>query len=218
MTVRRRIGIFRARRIVTSLGLVVALVAAGLAFSSQAQARSVNLWFNHQFGGGGDSFDNYDYLSQSRSAGNVDWPVSLIFINNATVSKAKAPLSGVMPHTGSLKYAWVRGSWDQDRGIKQYEGKCDSTTNYHMRVYAPSNTDRMYNTYRGYFVVATTHMDYREGCAGQWFGESEAAEDFVLNEFIRRGYHYWPDWVWLGNAENDGHFQSNGWASEVSIP
>ena len=206
------------RRIITCLGTAVALVAAGLASAAPAQARDVNLWFNHAFHGGGDAFDTYDYGQQTRAEDHVDWPVSLVFFNNATVSKAKAPLSSVMPHTGSLKYAWVGGTWDQDRGIKQYPGKCDSTTNYHMRVYAPPGTDRMFNTYYGYFVVATTHMDYREGCSGQWFGESEAAEDFVLREFINRGYHYWSDWTDLGSYENNGHFQSNGRASEVSIP
>jgi hypothetical protein len=144
--------------------------------------------------------------------------VSLIFFNNATISKVKAPVSGAMPHTGGLMYAYVAGVWDQDRGIKQYPGRCDSTTNYHMRVYAPPSTDRMYNMYYGYFVVATTHMDYREGCSGAWHGESEAAEDYVVSLFSARGYSTYSDWTWLGSAENSGHFQSNGYASEVSIP
>jgi hypothetical protein len=206
-------------RIITCLSLTLTLVAAGLVFTTPAQARDVNLWLDHSLYGGGDAFDTYDYGQKTRSEEHVDWPVSLIFFNNATVPKVKAPLSAVMPHTGSLKYAWVGGTWDQDRGIKQYPGKCDPWPgNYHMRVYAPSQTDRMYNDFYGYFVVATTHMDYREGCAGEWFGESEAAEDFVLAEFIKRGYHYWSDWTDLGSYENREHFQSNGRASEVSIP
>lgn len=35
----------------------------------------------------GDSFYNYDFLSQSASSSNVDWPITMLHYNNAEVDK-----------------------------------------------------------------------------------------------------------------------------------
>ena len=65
--------------------------------------------------------------------------------------------------------------WDGDRGTKS--SYICTTTIYHMRVYADSD-DHFYNVHWGYFVLGTTHIDYRE-CVplAMWFGESEQSEE-----------------------------------------
>jgi hypothetical protein len=207
-----------SRILVTAL---VAIASIGIA-ATPASARSIT-WRSITMPGGGDTFDNYDYHSRSRSASNVDWPVNLIFWNNATVPKVKAPIAAAFPHTGSVQSAWVAGSWDDDRGRKQYPGQCDSNSNYHFRVYAPSNTDRMYNVNYGYFVIGTSHNDYRENCGDGWFGESEVAEGVVASAYSSRGFSVSRGALGLHNyeayaREGSAIWYSDGWATLVRIP
>jgi hypothetical protein len=205
--------------------LIVVLAAAGLVgVAVPAQARAVN-WAYIVLPGGGDAFDNYDYPSPSCCTSNVDWPVNLFFWNNATISKVKGPISGNMPAVGSTKYAWIGSGYDSDGGRKQAPGNCTLATNYHFRVYAPSSTDRAYNTNYGYFVIGTSHNDYREGCTSgdRWFGDSENAESFVAGLFRSKGYYVSPNSMWLNNyeayqREGAGLWNSNGYATLISIP
>ncbi len=197
---------------------------AVLAAATPAQAdRVINGTFRYlTLSGGGDAFYNYDFNSQSISSTNVDWAVNLVFVGNATVPKVKAVVSSIMPYAGSIKYAFVAGGWDQDRGLKQTQGgSCPGGTSYHFRVYAPSSTDRMYNVNYGYFVVGTAHNDYKEGCSGSYAGDNEQAEAYVRGGFDARGYLVVANAFWLNNVETtyDGghHWNNNGYATRIWI-
>lgn len=218
---------YHVRRLVMARLLVLTLAMTGLfgfvAAPAQAQARSVT-WQNLTLPGGGDAFDNYDYHSRSRTESNVDWPVNLIFVNNATVPKVKEPVAGDFPRSGSIQHGWVAGDWDDDRGRKQFEGDCKAKgDNYHFRVYAPSNTDRMYNMTYGYFGIGTSHNDYSEGCGDEWFGDSEVAEGKVAEAFRSHGYSVSEDNLWLDNyeayaREGTGIWNNDGMATVINIP
>jgi hypothetical protein len=54
---------------------------------------------------GGDSFRNFDFDSQKASAGNVDWPVDLVFWGNASVDKVYAGIGWSL--AGSNEYARI---------------------------------------------------------------------------------------------------------------
>ncbi|HYN94875.1 MAG TPA: hypothetical protein VES42_13585 [Pilimelia sp.] len=216
-------------RVARGLAVTGLIAAAVLTAAAPAQADRViqGSWLNITMPGGGDSFDNYDYRSTSRSPNNVDWAVNLIFTNNATVPKVKAVVSAVQPHAGSLMYSYVRGGWDQDRGLKQFPGAwgggtCPGNHNYHFRVFAPSNTDRMYNVNLGYFVIGTSHNDYREGCSNGYAGDNEQAESHVATMYRTRGYAVREDYWNLYNRETiwDGphHWNNDGYATQITIP
>ena len=88
--------------------------------------------------------------------------------------------------------------WDSDKGT--YLGRpsthitipspigtvvvCTEHRKWHYRAYAPASKsggdDRLYNPAWGYYVIATTHIDYKESlegdCPGHWSGDSEASE------------------------------------------
>jgi hypothetical protein len=210
--------------------LVVALAAVGVgaALPTPAQARSIT-WRYLTLPGGGDSFYNYDFHSRSLRSNNVDWPVNLLFWNNATVPKVKSVVAADFPYIGGVKSAYVAGSWDDDRGRKTYPATCSGGTTYpntvyHFRVYAPSNTDRMYNVNYGYFVIGTSHIDYREGCTSgdRWFGSSESAEAYIAGRFAARGRSVVQDVRWLNNYESyaregSGLWYNGGYASVISI-
>lgn len=219
-----------SRSLVARCLVVLGVTVAGLvAAPSGAQADRVidGAWYSVTFPGGGDAFDNYDYRSEQRSPSNVDWAVNLVFTNNATVPKVKSVVSPVMPYAGGIMYSYVRGSWDQDRGLKQHDGgwgdgTCPGNDSYHFRVYAPSATDRMYNVNLGYFVIGTGHNDYREGCSNAYAGDNETVESYVAGLCRTRGYQVVEDYWNLSNPEHtqDGthHWDNDGWATQISIP
>lgn len=97
-----------------------------------------------------DSFYNWDFDSQTADSSNVDWPVTILYHNNAEVDKVKSIYWGLCG-SGSQKYArlndgnegtgWV---WDEDGGTKNPCSCLISGDAEHMRVYADAN-DTMYN-------------------------------------------------------------------------
>ncbi len=70
---------------------------------------------------GEDGFYNYDFLSNTASSTNVDWPITMVFYNNAEVTKVKNIFFGSALLAWSMyEYlndgtGWV---WDDDKGTK----------------------------------------------------------------------------------------------------
>jgi hypothetical protein len=160
---------------------------------------------------GGDAFWNWDFHHTSippysaNAVKNVDWPINLIFWNNADVQTAKSLWNrgaasvpgGYFFATAQYGRVWDGGSqpaghiaptkavWDSDRGT--YTGVVCVGHKWHYRVYAPSpaagGDDRMYNLSWGYYVIASSHQDHHDNwkkqCYGDWYGGSEDAEHKV---------------------------------------
>lgn len=149
----------------------------------------------------GDVFFNYDFdpkdkNAPSASGDQVDWAVDFIFWNNAEVDKVKNGLraAGDLDQIGGAMYESVSDGgpdyWDTDKGIK--DTKCPGLPTQpsiarHMRIYAdPSEQggdNRLYNIDWGYYVIATSHFDYRECSTNgiRWSGRSERAENRIAN-------------------------------------
>lgn len=160
---------------------------------------------------GNDRFWNWDFHHDTAPAytktarADVDWPVNLVFWNNADVPTAKdlwnrggatfgggylfasaqfARLWDIGPHPAGHASP-VGPVWDRDRGT--YTGVVCTGHKWHYRVYAPGiergGSDRMYNLAWGYYVIATSHQDHhdnwKEQCNGDWYGGSEDAEHKV---------------------------------------
>ena len=166
------------------------------------------------------------------SATRRDWPVSLIFTGHATVTKVKAGLRRLgLTHRGHIRYLGYRLSqgplrFDTDRGLKT---GCDAAaTDVHVRVYAPSATDRFTDPDLGDVVIATTHLDHVDGCGHgpQLFGLSERAEDLVGARLRTLGWTVHPDAYPLDNGEplrrdtaDPTHlWLADGYATQVIVP
>ncbi|MCA1706171.1 MAG: hypothetical protein LC808_24065 [Actinobacteria bacterium] len=202
-----------------TLGALSALAFQALP-SDGATARSlVLLGF-----AGNDALYNYDFLSTSASATNVDWTANMMFRNNAEIDKVKSILTPEFRNEGSVKYALLKDDtsyvWDSDRGMKNPAGTCPSDV--HLRLYADGD-DRMYNLTDGFYIFGTTHIDWYEGCSGEQFGWSEDAESSFVNRFRNKGYVVWEDccdWFnWEPLRYQGNHvWDNNGLTSIVNIP
>ncbi|CAG0975149.1 MAG: hypothetical protein MPEBLZ_00899 [Candidatus Methanoperedens nitroreducens] len=137
-----------------------------------------------------DSFRNYDFLSETDSNTNVDWPVSMLFYNNADINKVKSiffiGFGSILKGRLNDGAGWV---WDSDGGTKGISSRYGHWL--HMRVYADSD-DRMYNLAWGYYVIGTTHYD--EYPFESWSGYSEAAEEEFASIASSKGYSVSEDW------------------------
>ena len=133
-----------------------------------------------------DQFYNHDFTAKTVSATGVDWPVTIIFYGNASVSKIKSAFKtrGWSNPFVSTMYGYENdGSgfvFAADGGVKTF-----ATKSPHMRLYAPGG--RMYNSTWGYYVIATTHYDYAELASPptQWFGMSEDAATAATQTAIK---------------------------------
>jgi hypothetical protein len=213
------------------IALVVAGAGACAAFPAAADAPTTRLQMM-RLSDRGPSFLAYDgaadYASQQR-----DWPVSLIFTGAASVSRVKDGLRAVgltrAGHTQYLAYVTPGASprFDSDRGLKS---PCDKNgTDVHVRVYAPTATDRFVDPQFGPFVVATAHLDRADGCSTPplLYGFSEVAERRVAHLLAGRlGWKVKIDALPLRNAEpyrrdvsDSGHvWWSSGRATVVEVP
>jgi hypothetical protein len=180
----------------------------------------------------GPSFMAYDGTA-TLDHGARDWPVSLIFTGRASVGKVKRALRKLgFTHSGRTSYLPYRANlaglrFDGDRGVKT---GCDRQgTDVHMRLYAPSATDRFKDPVYGDVVVATTHLDRGDGCRHPptLFGFSEPAESRIANLVARRlGWTVMPDHLALGNPEpyrrdigDKAHvWWSDGRATLIAVP
>jgi hypothetical protein len=166
-----------------------------------------------------DSFRNYDFNNPTTaSPNNVDWPVTLLFFNNANVAKVKwYGFSSPSEQFGRFD----NGSgfvWDGDAGSKDV--LCSASSDHHYRVYG-----RLYNTDWGYYVFATSHMDYNE-CNlfySNWFGNPDATENDVASMAQRAGYSVQRDWRSFQNyepyrVEGDHYWSNDGLATAINVP
>jgi hypothetical protein len=154
----------------------------------------------------GPAFLNYDG-GASFDPGARDWSVSLVFAGHASVGKVKHALRGLgftrRGHTRYLPYRVGQASprFDGDRGLKT---ACDSNgTDVHVRLYAPTATDRFLDPEYGSVVVGTAHLDRADGCSvpPKLFGFSELAEQRIATAVRGLGWRVEPGRLDLGNAE-----------------
>lgn len=168
-----KVGVFLA------LVLLLLLVTAGAAYAwTAANLQPVST--------AGDAFYNYDFTAKSVSAAGVDWPVTVIFYGNASVSKVKSAYRnrGWSNPFATTMYGYANDgagfSFVGDAGVKTF-----ATKSPHMRLYAPGGM--MSNTLLGSYVIATTHYDNAELSKPptQWFGMSEDAAAAVVQTAIK---------------------------------
>ena len=212
----RRLVIFSA----AAVALVLLTVAADGATTSHLRVVSIRE----------DQFWNYDFTARDVDSRKVDWPVDLVFRNNADIDKVKAALDGYMHWRGSKMYARLKDTdgeaeWDEDGGKKTRLCPVFGQTAHHSRFYADGD-DRLYNTSWGFYVIATSHQDHNE-CSriGRWHGRSEPAEKFVGGISREAWGNGAPsfDSLWIGNREpyrREGRhiWQNNGYATTVEVP
>lgn len=200
-----------------------------------------------------DKFWNYDagtanYLPPRDPTKAIpDWPVTVIFTGNASVTKVRRIVAAMLPSVGSpiylrlrdYPYAW---QWAVDLGRKQsavtlQNGKLvPNPLCLHIRTYARWGAYNSNGTW-GKYVLCTTHFDYNEwgqvpGDKVRWSGLSELAEDQLANWFQSKGFAVSRDVFPLENAVyepvppplgsgpvGDGHvWQSDGMATLIAIP
>lgn len=181
--------------------------------------------------GGNDYTYNYDSGTDGSppSSTNIDWPVTMIFWNNAEVDAVKSLYWGTCgANTMHLKFQ-DDGSyeWDNDNGTKQ----TGCAVCKHMRLYAdnddedgiPGPDDYNVNSPLGHYLLGTTHYDYLENTPDERFGWSESAAYWLTTMASGLGYQVNWNTVNLYNYEGsywEGNrfWQSDGYATKVRIP
>jgi hypothetical protein len=203
------------RRILASIAIAAIVVVSSVVPATAWNASNLAL-----LSIGEDYFYNYDFESESVSSSNADFPVTVLFYNNASVAKVH-DIFGGETILGSNMYAYMNdGSgyqWNNDKGSKSI-----AAHNFHIRTYA-ANDDRMYNIYWGYYVMSTTHYDYFEWLPWGWSGYSEDAEAEAAQVCRDKGYTVYEDYANFYNVEEptwqEGKhiWQSNGLATYVNV-
>lgn len=160
-----------------------------------------------------DQFYNYDFTARTVSAAGVDWPVTIVFYGNASVSKVKSAFKsrGWSNPFVSTMYGYENDgsgfAFVGDGGVKTF-----ATKSPHMRLYAPGG--KMYNSAWGSYVVATTHFDNAELKAppAQWFGLSEDAATAAVQTAIKAwgAKNVTLNSLPLGNAQSGEETGANG--------
>jgi hypothetical protein len=200
----------RIRRLVR-LGLVGAVLCLTVAATAPpTPPQSVDIARHHprfiRLSDAGPSFFPYDGDPTLLQSGR-DWPVSLVFIGDASITRVKREMRAAgLTRTGHTRYLAYRNTdgtirFDGDRGLK---GACDANgTDIHVRLYAPTATDRFIDPQFGSVVLGTAHLDRADGCSVQptMFGFSEEAESGAAALLAGRGWHVQPDRFALGNGE-----------------
>jgi hypothetical protein len=165
-----------------------------------------------------DKFYNFDFSQKTVSGSTIDQPITILFWYNANVNKVKG-IYGSPYLIGYTRYFYLYDNpsigwqWDSDRGIKYitYLGAVETcpgvVVNFgyvfaHMRVYANPSTDRNYNRYWGYYVLASTHLD--EYPTESWWGYQEIAERLFIGWASSKGYPVYYDWSYFYNDVLDG--------------
>ncbi|NIQ82617.1 MAG: hypothetical protein GTN93_31975 [Anaerolineae bacterium] len=173
-----------------------------------------------------DRFWNYDFNSKTVSSTNVDWPLGVLYWNNAEVDKVKGIYGSWFPYGGGAKYLRLKDGtsyvWDQDGGRKNNPCPIWQQSARHIRIYADSD-DRLYNVSWGYYVLASSHKDWQECWAGSQFGWSEESEGIFVAFAQSRGYAAAHDWGNFFNYEaprweGNHYWDNNGYASAVNVP
>ncbi|MGL5827583.1 MAG: hypothetical protein ACRCYU_22675 [Nocardioides sp.] len=228
-------------RIATAIGATLVLTGGLLNTAASSQAATTKnyqaiVWPGNT-GGLGPGHTNYDTLTQRDSGDNVDWPVTLLFVNNANQGRAKSRIKDwsnhfEFPSPKNFNMLMAKDlsrprpgalSWDTDGGNKTPLCPAIGFSSPHFRMYAPGTDERMYSPELGYFTVATTHIDYNEcppiGKKHKWPERIEEVmvRDLTGDTAIRNDY--WN----LHNpepfrVEGDHTWDNNAFASEITIP
>lgn len=219
-----RSGTFRvaALAFVALLALLVTVHGAGASHGDRGTLRILSI---HE-----DQFHNWDFQG---GGARVDWPIGILYWGNAEVDKVKAAYRSVGWYGGecgdSMWGHYNDGTgldWDTDDGIKTPCVPGCFISGYHVRLYAPPATDRMYNISWGYYVFASAHRDRSELCLGveKQYGWSEDAEGYAVDTArYRIGWTSGHDWADFFNGVAAGwssnhYLQNNGFASHVRVP
>jgi hypothetical protein len=138
----------------------------------------------HASNGNRVRFYNFDFKTPTCARqNNVEWPVDVLFYDNASVSTVTGGLGFYFPYGGpfaSRDYARInnggRYHWIANRGRRT---AADSVGTYdaHYRVYGYRGRNYAVDGL-GFFVIATMHRDYNEGAhiTNATYGDSEDAE------------------------------------------
>jgi hypothetical protein len=215
-----------------------AVISIRIAIADHSAASLTYMWYAE------DRFYNWDFENTNWpvTADQVDWPITMMFYNNAEVDKVKGLLRGVSsyPLIGGTMFAVVGDfppvsdgtgggelQWDGDGGIKSNAPCAFGSMGdaYHIRIYADWPDDRFYNISAGFYVLAATHIDHNELplCPGTWHGESELAENHFAQRSRDVNLTVYEDWWSLLNFEswhqNGPHVvDNNGMQTLVHVP
>ena len=183
----------RVRPALAAIGAALGVLAAGCGGAVSPDDSSEHAPHFVRLSENGPAFLDYDGEPTLETSGR-DWPVSLIFTGDASIAKVKSALRSVgLTRSGLTNYLAYRvGSgtlrFNADKGLKT---PCDSNgTDVHVRLYAPTATDRFVDPRFGSVVVGTTHVDHGDGCSvpPTVFGSSEVAERRVAGLLGRHGW------------------------------
>jgi hypothetical protein len=186
---------------------------------------------------GNDRFLNYDFLSEHEARNNVDWTMTVIFYDNATIDRSKSRVedwgddfddnSSNSMHALLSNYYDDEWRWDGDRGKKT--PACPGTLlrgrdySPHYRVYSTENGDResLYNTTWGYWNVASTHRDWYECGGNDYYERPEAIENHLIEEVDENTATRNDVWTFHNyeafREEGNHLWTGNGLASEIKI-
>jgi hypothetical protein len=171
------------------LSLACAVAVVVTAGGQVGQSASVNN-LTTMYIGDVDWFKNYDFHDQSLpvSDQNVDWPVDILFWNNANEGIIVTDFVNYGYTTAFTSTEYLRFSdgaprdaqFDSDGGVKT--GCYPVGSDNHFRLYSDFDWQN-YNIEWGYYVLATSHQDHNEcGPVGRWFGKSELAENYITSD------------------------------------
>jgi len=216
-------------------------------------AKKLLPWVDGMLDAGGlvntDGAWNWDFRDdQVRNWANKDWPIHMVFWNNATVNRVKGTDGShrldndVFKTTGGAKWARFEddGFWEYDADSGRKKFNCKSrvdTDNWteHFRVYADPTTDRNWVDGWGFYVLVTTHFDQNDpsvvpACQPRQHGWDELAADNLAWYFgVSNDGPKWQvmnDWGHFHNAAQvdeliggvPHHRDSNGLVTLVHVP
>lgn len=229
----RRPSTERIVRTVAAIVLLASVVSVTLIVvpGSPAFRSRQPLRFQH-LSSGGYRFLNYDG-DRSMNRNHRDFPITVIFYRNATMSKVKNNVIN-WGGNGSIKWEPYKSGPSAHKRIRYDSGRkspCRGARDTHFRVYGSRTSSERFDAGTpgwGYFVVASTHFDFGESqCsrAEKRYGYSEQAASDVTSQAGLRGYNsgYHQDYVQTHNREKlrrvrDHIWENDGKASVVRVP
>jgi hypothetical protein len=178
----------------------------------------------------GDRFLNYDMVDAVFGRDKVDWPVTVLFTNNADVNYVKNMMDGdwapLDASSANQNYNLLNDgfgqAWDGDGGKKTTS--CPALGDYanHYRAYGIGAGQHLYNTTLGYWVPATTHRDWSECSLSPKYDFSEGTEE-KMTYWAGRYTAVANDKFNIDNnepfrVEGNHTWQSNAYASTIHMP